>query len=452
MTLRPGLSNVAFAKDPRPAAGFGYGGCRDQERSKGWQEEMGKFLYRAKQRPGVAGERLSGYLRVCLAGLVCGLASSGFAQDQFGPPANQPTGPRLATPTVFPMPASFPTTESLTLLDAVAGAEVHYTLNGSIPTDKSPVAGPNQLLFLSGIYEGDRGLKAGYTVRAVAMKSGYANSDIATFQYTIDRRDRTVYVSEEVLPGVRMIRDSDNDKMFLIHGTQKYLLIDCGLGRGELGKYIEQFTHGQPLEVVFTHNHFDHIGQADQFIAHSIEHIGAEDRAGLVQVLQRDHIADDVIEQHVRSVINGEEIDLGGDSVQVYLAPGHTKGSLVVLDKKTGYLFTGDSFGSNSPTIPDALWLQLPGTPTAAQYLDMIQHVRSELAGREKYILTGHNDHPLQGDAYLNNLQTACHLLITKGRSVLVPSIRPAGVLQVVVGDRLTDPNWVAINVNPAQY
>ena len=122
------------------------------------------------------------------------------------------------------------------------------------------------MLFLSGIYEGDRGLKAGYTVRAVAMKGGYANSDIATFQYTIDRRDRTVYVSEEVLPGVRMIRDSDNDKMFLIHGTPKYLLIDCGLGRGELGKYIEQFTHGQPLEVIFTHNHFDHIGQADQFI------------------------------------------------------------------------------------------------------------------------------------------------------------------------------------------
>ncbi len=380
------------------------------------------------------------------------LASTALAQDQFGPPAHEPSGPKLPLPTVFPEPGSFPTTESLTLLDTVADAEIHYTLNGSIPTAASPVAGLNQLLFLSGIYEGDHGIKAGYTVRARAMKPGYANSDVATFQFTIDRRDRTSYVSEEILPGVRMIRDSDNDKMFLIHGTQKYLLIDCGLGRGELGKYLNQFTNGQPLEVIFTHNHFDHIGQADQFIANSIEHIGAEDRAGLVEVLQHEHIANDVIEQHVKSVTNGEQIDLGGDSVQIFLAPGHTKGSLVVLDQKTGNLFTGDSFGSNSPTIPDALWLQLPGTPTAAQYLSMSKHVLSELDGRERSVLTGHNDHPLIGDAYIRNLETACELLISKGRSVLVPSIRPAGGLQVVVGNRLTDPNWVAINVNPAQY
>ena len=382
----------------------------------------------------------------------CAFAPCALAQDQFGPPANQPTGPKLPTPTVFPQPGTFPTTESLTLLDAKGAARIHYTLNGSTPTQDSPVAGLNQLLFLSGIYEGNHGLKAGYTVRAIAMEPDHANSDVATFQFTIDRRDRTEYVSEEVLPGVRMIRDSDNDKMFLIHGTSKALLIDSGLGRGELAKYVSQFTNGLPLEVVFTHNHFDHIGQSNQFIANSVEHIGAEDRAGLVKVLERDGIASAVIEKQVKSVTNAEQIDLGGDSVEIYLAPGHTKGSLVVLEKNNGYLFTGDSFGSNSPTIPDALWLQMPQAPTAAQYLAMIKTVRDELQGREKYVVTGHNDHPLVGDTYINNLQTACNLLVTKGRSVLVPSIRPAGVLQVIVGDRLTDPNWVAINVNPAQY
>lgn len=384
--------------------------------------------------------------------LLCILAPCAFAQDQFGPPANQPTGPKLAAPTIFPLPGTFPTTESLTLLDATGAARIHYTLNGSMPTEESPSAGLNQLLFLSGIYEGNHGLKAGYTVRAIAMAPDHANSDVATFQFTIDRRDRTEYVSEEVLPGVRMIRDSDNDKMFLIHGTSKALLIDSGLGRGELARYVSQFTNGLPLEVVFTHNHFDHIGQSNQFIANSVEHIGAEDHAGLVKVLERDNIASAVIEKQVKSVTNAEQIDLGGDSVEIYLAPGHTKGSLVVLEKNNGYLFTGDSFGSNSPTIPDALWLQLPQAPTAAEYLAMIKTVRDELQGREKYVITGHNDHPLIGDTYLNNLQTACNLLVTKGRAVLVPSIRPAGVLQVVVGDRLTDPNWVAINVNPAQY
>jgi glyoxylase-like metal-dependent hydrolase (beta-lactamase superfamily II) len=392
------------------------------------------------------------WLQFSLAAALLSCGTTGLAQDQFGPPANQPTGPKLPAPTVFPQPGTFPTTESLTLLEAEPDAQIHYTLNGSVPTEKSPTAGLNQLLFLSGIYDGEHGIQAGYTVRAMAMKEGHSNSDVATFQFVIDRRDHTSYVSEEVLPGVRMIRDSDNDKMFLIHGTRKALLIDCGMGRGPLGKYVSQFTHGLPLEVVFTHNHFDHIGQANEFIAESIEHIGAEDRPGLVEVLQRDGIAADVIEKHAKSVSNGEQIDLGGDSVQIYLAPGHTKGSLVVLDQKTGYLFTGDSFGSNSPTIPDALWLQLPHAPSAADYLSMIKQVQTELQGREKFVLTGHNDHPLAGDTYIQNLQTACNLLVTKGASVLVPSIRPAGVWQVIVGDRLTDPNWVAINVNPAQY
>jgi glyoxylase-like metal-dependent hydrolase (beta-lactamase superfamily II) len=392
-------------------------------------------------------------MRRCLWGVSLFLFTAGaFAQDSFGPPANQPTGPKLATPTVFPAPGTFPTTESLTLLDADAGAEIHYTLNGSVPTDKSPVAGTNQLLFLSGLYDGMHGLKAGYTVRAMAMQAGHSNSDVATFQFTIDRRDHDQYVSEEVLPGVRMIRDSDNDKMFLIHGTNKALLIDSGMGRGELAKYVSQFTNGLPLEVVFTHNHFDHIGQSDQFVASSVEHIGADDRDGLVEVLKHAGIGDGVIEKQVKTVANGEQIDLGGDSVQIYLAPGHTPGSLVVLEKKNGYLFTGDSFGSNSPTIPDALWLFLPKAPTAEQYLAMIKYVRGEIQGREKYLMTGHNDHPLAGDAYLDNLQSACDQLITKGRAVLVPSIRPAGYMQVIVGDRLADPNWVAINVNPTNY
>jgi hypothetical protein len=35
---------------------------------------------------------------------------------------------------------------------------------------------------------------------------------------------------------------------------------------------------------------------------------------------------------------------------------------------------------------------------------------------------------------------------------VLVPSYRPAGLQQVVIGDRLRDPNWVAINVNKDTY
>jgi glyoxylase-like metal-dependent hydrolase (beta-lactamase superfamily II) len=378
-------------------------------------------------------------------------ASSIQVHAQFGPPESQGSGPKLNPPAAFPAPGVFPTTESITLLNDDGQATIHYTLDGSAPTSKSPVYDPLQVLFIGGIYEGDKGLKSGYTIRAVAMREGRTNSDIADFEYTVDRRDRTAYISEEILPGVRMVRDSDNDKMFLVKGSQKYALIDCGLGRGPLKDYLAQFTGGLPIEPIFTHNHFDHIGQANQFIAGSVEHIGEADRPGLERVLKQAGIPDDVIAKHVMIAHDGDRIDLGDRSLTIYAVPGHTPGSIVIFDEATGDLFTGDSFGSNSPTIPDALWMQFSQAPVDG-YLSVVKNSRTNFHGKVKFVMTGHNDHPLVGEAYLENLQTALQMLMDKGDAALVPSYRPAGLQQVVVGDRLHDPNWVAINVNREHY
>lgn len=366
--------------------------------------------------------------------------------------AAQNAGAKLAAPTAFPAPGVYPTTESVTLLSGDPGAEVHYTLDGSEPSRDSPVGGPARLLFLAGLYDGNTGLKAGYTVRAVAMKEGAATSDAATFLYNVDRRDRTAYVSEDVLPGVRMIRDSDNDKMFLVQGSKKVVLVDSGMGRGRLKDYLAPYTNGLPIEVVFTHEHFDHTGQADQFIADSVEHIGEGDRPGVAQRLKAAGVSEATLAANLRVVRDGERIDLGDRSLVVYGAPGHTPGSLVILDEQRGTLFTGDSFGSNSPTIPDALWMHFPASPPIDAYLSSIRTARGKVRGKVKAVLTGHNDRPLFGEAYLDNLEAAAQTLVDQGTAALVPSFRPPGVSQVIVGDRLTDPNWVAINVNKDRF
>jgi hypothetical protein len=124
---------------------------------------------------------------------------------------------------------------------------------------------------------------------------------------------------------------------------------------------------------------------------------------------------------------------------------------MVILDEQTGNLFTGDSFGSNSQTIPDALWLQFSNT-SLDLYLATIKSCRANFRGKVKHIMTGHNDQPLLGETYLDNLQSAVQSLMDKGDAALVPSYRPAGLQQVVVGDRLHDPDWVAVNVNAARY
>lgn len=137
----------------------------------------------------------------------------------------QPPAPaaRLPAPVIFPAPGTYSNTTSLSLRDDVPDVRIHYTWDGSEPGESSPVFDPREVLFIAGLYDGDRGVQTGYTLRAVAMKPGMTASEVATFSYTIARRDRTAYVSEEVAPGVRMIRDSDNDKMFLVRGGKRLL-------------------------------------------------------------------------------------------------------------------------------------------------------------------------------------------------------------------------------------
>jgi hypothetical protein len=130
---------------------------------------------------------------------------------------------------------------------------------------------------------------------------------------------------------------------------------------------------------------------------------------------------------------------------------GHTPGSLVVLDPATGNLFTGDTFGNNSNLPPDVLWMQWLTYPLD-QYFAAVRTGRELLGGRVKLIMTGHNDRPLVGTVYLDNLETALQRAMDEGNDALVPSYRPRGIQQIVVGDRFTDPNWFGINVNAQTF
>jgi glyoxylase-like metal-dependent hydrolase (beta-lactamase superfamily II) len=380
----------------------------------------------------------------------CAAATFVCASIAQGQQTEEP-GTKLPPPTIFPPPGTYSNTTSLSLLDAVPGTEIHYTWDGSEPNAGSAVFDPRGVLFIAGVYDGEKGVKTGYTLRAVALKAGMAPSAPATFTYTVDRRDRTAYVSEEVVPGVRMIRDSDNDKMFLVRGTRTYALIDSGMGHGALRDYVTQFTAGLPLLTIWTHSHGDHIGQADQFIVGSTEYVGVGDREATAELLEHRGIGAAVIAEHLQSVADGAKIDLGDRALEIITVPGHTPGSLVVFDPATGCLFTGDSFGNNSPLPPDVMWMQFSPVPFD-QFFATVRTARARLGNRVKYIMTGHNDRPLVGTAYLDSLETALQHAMDEGAAALVPSYRPPGIQQIVVGDRFNDPNWFGVNVNPRTF
>jgi len=126
------------------------------------------------------------------------------------------------------------------------------------------------------------------------------------------------------------------ESLYLVEGTRQAALIDAGTNIANLRQILASIT-SKPILLLVTHAHPDHTGTAinefpelflhpagiqSQFIAHY---------KGQFQQLQ-----------------DGQEIDLGGRTLQVVFTPGHTPDSVTFLDKTAGYGFSGDSFGSGN--------------------------------------------------------------------------------------------------------
>jgi hypothetical protein len=86
---------------------------------------------------------------------------------------NPGMGKVAATPTANIPSGTYRGSQSVSLTTATAGATIYYTLDGSTPTKDSPV------------YVSPIRIDATKTLKAMAVKEGYANSGIAAFNYII---------------------------------------------------------------------------------------------------------------------------------------------------------------------------------------------------------------------------------------------------------------------------
>src|SRR4051812_41451209 len=352
---------------------------------------------------------------------------------------------QTAAPSAFPAPGPFGVTQRITLLCATPGATIHYTLDGSTPDRSSPTFDAYQLPVLEAINDGDRGARTTYTLKAFALGDRLIPSDVATFTYVIDRRAKDTYLTTEVSPGIHMIRDFDDTKMYIVIGSTRALLVDAGLGTGNLRGLVERMIGARPLDVVITHGHPDHIAAMGQFQDRYDVYMNHRDLPMVQGFVERMGYRIDL--EQIDDLREGVVFDLGDRVLKVYEVPGHSAGHTVLFDEANGILLASDAVGSNRPTIPDSLWMQFPGMAPIDDYLSSLQVFRSKVAGKIREIHGGHNDVPFAGETYLDNLQRAAQLLVDLGEEVLVPSLRPTDAWQVVVGDRLSDPNWAAINV-----
>ena len=128
--------------------------------------------------------------------------------------------------------------------------------------------------------------------------------------------------------------DQGGVRAFLLVGSERALLIDCGVFPADLRALIASVTD-RPLTVALTHTDGDHTANVEQF-DRVLVHPADE------PILLRDHPA---MAGKTAPLSEGDVLDLGGETQQVIHIPGHTPGSVGFLNRAKGYFIPGDTAG-----------------------------------------------------------------------------------------------------------
>lgn len=140
------------------------------------------------------------------------------------------------------------------------------------------------------------------------------------------------YNITRIADGVHVIDEDKFVQCFLIEGSKAAVLLDsCASGGDDFKEAILSLTN-KPIKLVLTHSDQDHTGGQEYFgppAMHPTEYAryfskGNEDKT-------------------VAPLWEGQVIDLGDVSLEVVLIPGHTPGSISLLDRANRRLFVGDT-------------------------------------------------------------------------------------------------------------
>lgn len=203
------------------------------------------------------------------------------------------------------------------------------------------------------------------------------------------------------------IDDRGQDLIYLVCGEERGLLIDTGWGIGDLpaltASLLDTRAEGPlPLTVVNTHGHPDHTYGNGQFPE---VYVSPADAAWLQEpppLENRHWIAATLLpkplppgfamERWAATVPNslppvedGHRFKLGGRTLEAIALPGHSPGSICLLDREMRRLFTGDSI------YAETIWLHLDESAPLSQFYRGLRRIQ-EFADRFDVLLPAHGD------------------------------------------------------------
>lgn len=172
------------------------------------------------------------------------------------------------------------------------------------------------------------------------------------------------------------IFDEGGVRFFLLIGSERALLIDSGMQTRNARDLAEEITD-LPLSLLNTHADPDHIGSNGQFdsfymsLAECSNYYHAPGRTGIVIPVRE-----------------GDILDLGGRPLRIIEIPGHTPGSVAVLDENHRRIFTGDP-------VQDGRIFMFGVQREMHAYLHSLLHLQ-EYADRFDEIYPSHGTCPVQ--------------------------------------------------------
>jgi len=177
------------------------------------------------------------------------------------------------------------------------------------------------------------------------------------------------FTTWEVTPGVICIAENQHEqevRSYLVHGSERSLLWDAGMGVADIRREVERFVAVRPdtFMMVCSHSHFDHVGDVWRFAEAGVPvyaHPAEADRImrgveheKCAHWLQEESLLGPLPSGFDRSTYairpapvthllhEGDTLDLGDRQFVVLHAPGHSPGGLCLWDAANGLLLSGD--------------------------------------------------------------------------------------------------------------
>lgn len=165
--------------------------------------------------------------------------------------------------------------------------------------------------------------------------------------------------------------------MYLIEGSSRALLIDAGDSNSDLKGFVSKLTD-KPVDLCITHGHGDHAMAFSQFERVYMSHKDINILKTLFQM--------NIDETMVHDLQGGEVFDLGNSKIEVIALPGHTLGSMVLLDSDRQLLFASDGLGSG------VLWMQFSHCTSIEEFANKVQNLEKRVeAMNDLKLYVGHD-------------------------------------------------------------